>query len=877
MKLIIQGHLDNMKVLSLMRTFLLTLERTLASHHCYWRIRKWLLGLLFKFKGLVFRIKFYVTNLFFGISIFGIMSRAVLLPVLITALLGAMILFIAIIFSELPKEQASSLSSLTNVITIENYSTYDGVLIAIITVVGLFLTLYFTNINTIAGTIYVKLSTKLRSSFIRERVTNVYTNFLIFLLLLCLLILIYGTISSFRSNLIMLIIGVLSLFAIQAFVKLSERSYTFIDPTALIYSLLWEIDFWSQQATIKGYAWSENAFQDHFRRRAAEAIEGIRALVDLCHQESHLQTDALQNLVSTISGFIPTYLKKKHLIPSDSYWYQKKPKYNLWYLSPDFTVGIAAATRTDILPKMEPDPFWIESEVSQLLIRSFELCLKDGRKKTAISILDDLNTLVKSFGHEWLLELGVQIIDDVSRLVRQSIDGGLILEPPYSANDLSLYNEDLAIIDYLGLFPISLFLSFKKSVKSLNVDEISHSIKHADWKPSRRIHEYKLPISILPRLEYLGKCIKFEINAEGHQLTANWYLIQMIFQDIAFKLHESIERLERISDIYKLGNDLIEHKRSLLATTLLGRVQEYYQKKAHHLQAFIQVSEKLDSARVEMDIPWPLWNWEEVSQNISKKSIEVDISYLGCIPALSMFNSSSQLPDFLGRAVHLAGELTFQALASNDVDRLQKLIAIYFGGILLITNKLRESTLDWHVDKAAQAYIEPIIDLCSLSGYAFFWAEFHGNNQLWLECKAMWDKYFEGSGGYDRLKFISAAIAYNSRLFMITHRAVLRTQWEMQVSRILSRLNKNTLPKISHGIIPRFIKTVEHPSLLVRVMAGPFDLHFSIYDGVDIFVYLFLKDLPDSDKLDFGNINNIREAMDRREQDEQDDEDEIDE
>ncbi|MFQ5813479.1 MAG: hypothetical protein ACE5I2_09885, partial [Anaerolineae bacterium] len=177
-------------------------------------------------------------------------------------------------------------------------------------------------------------------------------------------------------------------------------------------------------------------------------------------------------------------------------------------------------------------------------------------------------------------------------------------------------------------------------------------------------------------------------------------------------------------------------------------------------------------------------------------------------------------------------------------------------------------------EAAVAALSEPLIDLCELSGYAYFFAEFHGEPRLWETCSSMWEGFFQNFE--QGLGLVAGTIAYHRQIFGMTHRSILRTQWKMRIDHLLRSMPRQREPVArSRGVIPvipHYTEIIDHPSLLVRVMGGTSSDYIpSFYDGLDIFVDLYLKEKPEAQNLDFGRGHSLLDQLERwRRNEEQD-------
>jgi hypothetical protein len=396
------------------------------------------------------------------------------------------------------------------------------------------------------------------------------------------------------------------------------------------------------------------------------------------------------------------------------------------------------------------------------------------------------------------------------------------------------------------------------------------------WGRAKAIYDLGMPAPMLERLEFVQQRLEFERKAEGGMISPNWYLKQLVFQPMADSLRQQLDGLiDVLSNFYvHQAKQLSEKGQHLLASGFISRGLEFCNKALTHLSKAQKIAESLETLRVLPTLPWPEWNWEATSKEFSDAQ-ELLITYLAqCIPGLAVMDRTEDMPDYFGQAVHLTGEWCFQALVDNNSDLFSKIFPNYFLGALGIRDILLEKVVEWHLEAAVAALSEPLIDLCELSGYAYFLAEFHEEPRLWETCSSRWERFFQDFE--QGLGLVAGTIAYHRQIFGMTHRSVLRTQWKMRIDHLLRSMPRRREPvRHSRGvipIIPHYTEIIDHPSLLVRVMGGIYsDYITSIYDGLDIFVDLYLKEKPEAQNLDFGRHHDLLDQLERwRRNEEQD-------
>lgn len=847
-----------------MRRIYLRLQNNYAIYRFYWRIRTIYRQTRFFTHKSGFKTKSSIVNISHGANILWVLFRSVILSIVLATLAAGAILTLGqygptlLHFLHSPSWLLLPFEGIGD----KNQSAYDGLLIGIITVIGIFLTLYLNGVNTVVGTLYVKFPERIRKLLIQEKVGNIYVKFLVFLTILSILLLTAGVIGNYRSRIAILLIAVLGCVAVLFFAQLTWRVFLLFDPTVFADVLFSEITRWSYQATTGGYQWDEPTFQDYYRRQANEALQGLRSLVEVTNEEQNLQREALATLLLKISLFLPTYLERKRRIPSDSRWYKLIPQRKEWYLSEDSVIKIATESQTSLQPDMKPDQRWIEKELLSLQSQSLDKCIKDGRMSVVFRILNNENEIFEALGEEWDIEFGGQLLTDIT-----TITDIFLTQLDQNAEDqiaaYSLVAEKIGVVDFLGLLPITILLGIFKRLEEIDIEGLGNTIERIKWQHAKAIYELELPPPILERLEMIQRGVAFELKAEGRTISPSWYIKQLIFQSISYTLFQRLDQLVKIMGNYYVtqAQQWLKEQKYFLAAAFITRGLEFHSKALAHLPNLQKLATDLGAAHITEKLPWPEWNWNNIHAILIETQKSLSILFARCIPGLAAAQDTEDIPDYLGQAVHFAGEECFRALLANDPDSFSKLFPKYFAGIIRIHAILQDKTSEWQRENATTVIIEPIIDLCELSGYSYLLAEFHQDPKLWTISKDTWDKFLQQQP--EIIPFFANAIAYNQSLFVITHRATLRTQWQMQFNKLLRSLLRK-LHLIEDGSrIPPF-EVVDHPSLLIRTVSGTDISYLPVhYDGLDIFVELYLLEWPEAQCLNQRNRKRVTEAMKR--------------
>lgn len=108
------------------------------------------------------------------------------------------------------------------------------------------------------------------------------------------------------------------------------------------------------------------------------------------------------------------------------------------------------------------------------------------------------------------------------------------------------------------------------------------------------------------------------------------------------------------------------------------------------------------------------------------------------IPNLATIEPREDIPDYLGEAVHRAGEASYDALDSNNATLFGRLYPAYFDSARAVSDRVREQLANQHPIASMPWLIEPLVDLLSISGQALIFAELHDNRELWRAVRETW-------------------------------------------------------------------------------------------------------------------------------------------
>lgn len=845
-----------------MRGLLLYLKSLLQNIKLYWNLLSKVNSIRLRISNWRFKDRRKFEDSKYNFSIIRDIVFLAFGPIILAFLLSILLILINNYFASLDTKImafsiALDINFIFDLIPANEIATYDGILIAIVTVIGLFLTLFITNLGTLAGTLFTSLPGQLRNLYIKEKVGNIYIKYLINVILVSLIFLGFGLILNIRTKFILLGLGLLSLVSIQSFVFLSEYSFQLFDPTFLIGNLEKQLYRWTYYSTYNGFNWQDIAFQNYFSENANKIIVGISTLVQIARDEKYLKRESYLSLLAKISSILRKYLVIKNTIPTKSLWFRKKPEYKPWYLSDYLAVNLASSTQTELMPEKIPDLNWIERELFANQLLGLKDFLEQRDTKASLRILDNVANVFEAFGRNWEISYGSTELIVVSNLINDFV----ISDNP---KNLDEYNSnELFIVDYLGLFPITLLVELRKTIANWKLIRFWKLCNELNWKNPKSIYKINIPSIALDEIEKLQDRLQFEIKTEGKIISAKWYQRQLISYSISNHLINQLNDLLSVSmEIYGQSDLWIQKNQFAYAAELIKRGLEFHEKALNSLNEISRFLEELQNEWKYKFRVVPKFSEVEIQSKLIENIDKLNINYSLCIPGLLTQKRNKNIPDYFGRLIHITQNNVFRSLIEDDVKKFSTLFPNYFVGAMHESDLLKSETSDWDVTGSVRAFSQPLIDLVELSGYCYFFSELHDNPKLWNMCKGFWEKYIDNS--VENLILLALIISIYKNSISISIRS---TNWKQIIENKLNKMPRNKKLLGSASAFPRYTAYVEHKSPIVRLFGGPKeDYRVLHYDGVDVFIDIFLKTIPESKDLDFGGDAGLLKALERLKQ-----------
>jgi hypothetical protein len=699
-------------------------------------------------------------------------------------------------------------------------SAYEVLLEAVAGVTGVFLALYFTAVSTVAASVYVNVPHDIRALIVRDRLGNLYVAGVAFTMAFSVVLLIARALTGRAYELGPPVVGLLAAFSIFAFIRLGQRAFYLADPTLLANTLAYDFGSWLRRATDSGRRWQDPSFQEHYRQQAHKSVTSLASLLAIASDQPHLRGGSVRQLTSATVGLLVRYLGVRDRVPTKSRWFGERYEHKQWYLTDSTEVDTATATATALQPRAVPDVAWVEDALMGPLVDLAEDDLRRGEYEDAYVVVSQLEPVWTRMGERWAAS-------DVTRWLNQltaRVSARLAASELHPASRPALLP---GIWDAVAMLPLAAELGFHRNVTARSVAQLTEQLESKDWSDNRAPYSIGAPRTVIGTLEALRAGRAFEIAVSAPELTRtpNWYVREVALHTYERAFREQINALVSLLASWypTTANHLAEAKMYDAAGAVLSRGIEAAWKLRLHVAEWEGITSDLRAGPLLVDLVRPNWAWDTTRQNITELRRELLRQLSASIPAHALRDPQSDVPDYLGEAVHRVGEACFETLADDDAELFAQLFPTYFIGVLSVVSRIQGQVADWQTSAATSAIAEPVVDALDLSGYALIYSELHGNPRLWDTCKASWTEYLEDEDGPRRLQIIAAMHNHQRNLFAITHRAIGRTRWQMALNEVL-----RDLPRV-RTTDPFGNEEVRHHSTLIRRIAPDHDLVGSMF------------------------------------------------
>lgn len=721
-------------------------------------------------------------------------------------------------------------------------SSYDTTLQTLAEISGIFLALYLGFISTVAATVYAAVPHAIRNLMIHDKIGNAYVRGVALLTAVAGLLSIGRAAGSNAWVVALPVLAGLTLLAIYAFVRLGLRAYYFFDPSILASPIEAEFRRWVERAKSTHRAAGDPSFQNFYRTRARESVSSIAALVRISARQENLDPAPLERLTSSILRTLRYYLSVKQAIPAKSLWFGQKLRHKQWFLADSTELMLAMPTGSPLQPQRVPDEDWVEEALFGSIAEILSSHLNAKRYDAAAELIFETCKPLEEVARAANLRLAMHW---AGRLASSAADA-ILVEP---SNDPVEQRGAVAVLETAMSLVIAVEIGILKTIAEAATGSLRTKMTSpASIRSVSRSHRF--PARVRESLASFADMLEFERKSDAPVRTPPWFVTEGVLNSYALALEGQLrDLLPWISTLTEaLADQALTAQRPVEAAAIASRGLELAGRLHHLYGEAEQLAAGLAAdAKLGDDIVRPRWDWPAYQTQLDTFEEAIGERLAGTIAPLSLLQPREDIPDYLGQAVHQAGEACFDALEDAAEARFESLYRHYFIGALIVFDRLRAQLAGRHPLASLPWLAQPVTDLLTLSGFALIFAELHGKPELWQPVKNAWNSYLDGEDGGQRMQLVAALVSARETSFAMAPRDLVRS-WD---NRFDSKLSD--LPRVrEEDDIFDDEGTAQHTSPLIVALTRAFALQGR--RGLDIFVARYLLQHPLGAGVSFAGV-----------------------
>ncbi|MCY3973413.1 MAG: hypothetical protein OXF52_04345, partial [Candidatus Dadabacteria bacterium] len=476
----------------------------------------------------------------------------------------------------------------------------DGFLIAIASISGIFLGLYFTAISSITSNYLLRAPIDVKNFFLAGPQGKQYMYIIKITAITSIFCIASSKLFGVKIGLFALMFLSLSVIYIVArFWSIGVDVFNSLEPQNALPWITKDILDSIQSVNPPGFQWNKPAIQNHHKNLTNNALNLINNLISFGSKEMKVSDEQLILALNYIGVVLYKYSDLKKKIPTTSLWYETKIQFRDWDTSPFFETHMALRTGTTLSPQTVKDHTWFEERILNI----------------AVMVLDQFSEKRKP---EVFLQ-GYSIFANIAEKYGNSLDTEslkmLFRKLDETEKFMSLINTDkdskqqeinkVSFADLQGrLCSISIVGLLKYLKTSDNIDQ---KISNINWNHSSGIYKSGLPHTILSELESTLEKLTNEKTIEEKYVSNQWYIKMLCVQKYLFSLQQHFEYLKSLhNDFFRPRvNNLIQKKQWRSASQLILRWIECsnkYSLLVSSMEEHVADCSKLQRVK---DFPWP--------------------------------------------------------------------------------------------------------------------------------------------------------------------------------------------------------------------------------------------------------------------------------
>ncbi len=712
-----------------------------------------------------------------------------------------------------------------------SYTDFMGVTASIISI---FTGLYYASISSISGAIYSKTSQQIRDIFSHETVGYTYLRSNTLLAIICLCFFIAGTVGLGQSLIAIFIVGIWVSFSIVSFLLLGNRAFNFYDPKSLSGYVVLDIIHCINKCQVTSRCNNETS-QNLNKTKVAALVELLEELSGIINNEIAMRRSSYAEIIYNACRLISWYQEMKRHIPYDSKWYSEKRIHRDWYQSETQRIFIAKQTATTIDPDVVKDHYWLEDRLEKIIIKGFNSLLEQKQYNLAVNILVKSDSYLVSLMKNALVDKAISFHE---RLFRDF----LIFLKSHNVTEADAHVDLVGIMDYLMILKQRIVLESIQHCKDNTYDNYQAILRKIKWRHSSSIYCGVFSFRILRLVSWLSERLRYEIEVEGKIISPAWYQLELISLEESCYLSRIIKTIiiDEIARHHERVSELKLIKNPRLMACFVSEELEYWKKTENALAVLNASWDDINTRKNIHDLQWPHIDITQTQSAVTSIKESMMLEMAECLE----LRYSDSLPDYFGQFMHILADYLIYLIINNEAGQFLSIYKKFFASSFFKYAQLFDKldSRSPHVTIQFSLITSPLLELLDISGYAVLFSELHADSTIWDEVLNVWNEYFDNDKNdvQDKLVFM---LNLEEQPLYYNDRDMIRIEWMRLVNEKLSSLPKTASKQRGTGYLYSGThQEIIHSSALVRACASSYDEFHEGYDGIDMFLNVYLEE-----------------------------------
>jgi hypothetical protein len=655
--------------------------------------------------------------------------------------------------------------------------SYVGLMTTIAQAAAAMLALFFTAVSIVASTTYAKVPTEVRSLVAQDDLNRRYLSLLAHTAATATVGLGLHTLGLGASIALAGYIVVLLGISLLAFLPLGIRTFALFDPSNLTGYPLRAFAQAVVTVTHVGRRWLDPSFQSYANRIAEKQLRLVSDLMMLGINENRPRHDTVLDTAKTVNRLGQFYATKKPTIPSDSFWFTRRPEFKRWDVADSSMTGIALRTGVAPSPDLIPDHSFVEAQCAEMTVECLRHLFTRDAQDDAVNLLLEIATTTKTYAQHFEQQESMQLVSAVRVVVVEHLK---TTDP-----DVEPLNH-LKVVDLHCVAALAPILTSGLALSERPTGDLL-SIATPLLKLARRGMYAELhPRKVLRDAEYLFHRLEFERAAEGTIRTQPWYVRQIIAFAYAEVIRDVIRNIVATLDreFVAPAADLIAANRPLPAGAWLQRAIEACHKARDRIEELETRYNELKGFQVTA-LQWNPPGGDDALAEVEAARVKIVRLLSKIVPDLCVVPSGGTLPDLIGQVRAWLAQELIAMMEQKQEQGFSDLFVGYFNASVAIQRHFIEFAQQPGKEDYIRVAMDAALDVLDVSGLALLFSQLDGT-RFDVMVASVWDRYFKHAADRPALvRVLYDSIDSKLSLPAFSPSAMQRQEWGERLARAM--------------------------------------------------------------------------------------------